>query len=71
VVPLISLHQILEGRGVYYSKDKRLVVLAKADFLDAIFDWERGANGGVDMWRFAELVVFACESEYFCYIYMI
>ena len=41
------------------------MVFAKTNSLDAIFDWERGANGGVDMWRFAELVVFARESEYF------
>ena len=43
------------------------MVFAKTNSLDAIFDWERGANGGVDMWRFAELVVFARES--FIYIY--
>jgi len=46
-------------------KDKRLVVLAEVNFFDAVFDWKKGANGGVDMWRFAELVVFARESEYF------
>jgi len=45
-------------------KDNRLVMLAKLDFFPAILDWEKGANGGVDVWCFAELVVFARESEY-------
>ena len=46
-------------------KDKRLVVLKEVHSVDVVYDWKKGANGGVDMWRFAELVVFARESEYF------
>ena len=54
VVPVIPFHQRqdLEARAKVYCsklKDKRLVVLAKTNLLDAIPDWERGANGGVDM----------------------
>jgi hypothetical protein len=44
--------------------DNRLVLLTSGNLPDVIHDWEKGANGGVDMWIFAELVVIARCSEY-------
>ena len=74
-IPMYHHRQSLEVEAEALShnnvKDKRLVMLAQMVFIDAIVDWEKGANGGVDMWRFAELVVFARESEYFAFLYML
>ena len=65
-------HLEVEVKLLSYNKvkDKRLVVLEEVHCVDAVFDWKKGANGGVDMWRFAELVVFARESEYFLFFYI-
>jgi len=44
-------------------EDNRLVLLEAKNHVDVIFDWEKGANGGVDTWMFSELVVLARDSE--------
>jgi hypothetical protein len=45
--------------------DNRLVLLEEENYDARMLDWERGANGGIDAWGFAELVVLARGSEYF------
>ena len=43
--------------------DNRLVLLRKGNCDDRVLDWEKGANGGMDSWVFAELFVLAQGSE--------
>jgi hypothetical protein len=38
--------------------------VTSVDHDDRIFDWEKGANGGINTWTFAGFVVLACDSEY-------
>jgi len=48
----------------YRVDDNRFVQLVGLTYADRILDWERGANGGMDKWKFSELVIFARGSEY-------
>lgn len=52
--------------ALYGVGDIRFVLLAGhgCAIASESLDWERGINGGVDAWIFAELVVFARRSEY-------
>ena len=43
--------------------DYRFVLLEFLNDDDFMHDWEKGANGGVDIWFFCELIVFARRSE--------
>lgn len=61
VVPSDRGRQDLDA--LYRVEDNRLVLLEELNYVDVIFDWEKGANGGVDTWMFAELVAFARASE--------
>lgn len=63
VVPLNSNRERQDLDALYRVEDNRLVLLAELNYVDVIFDWEKGANGGVDTWMFAELVAFARGSE--------
>ena len=53
-----------DSDGLYGVEDNRLVLLEAENYVDVIFDWDKGANGGVDRWMFSELVVLARDSEY-------
>ena len=37
---------------LYRVQDNRLVFLEAESYVDDIFDWEKGANGGVNTWMF-------------------
>jgi hypothetical protein len=50
--------------ALFRVDDDRLVLLKKGNYDDRMLDWERGANGDIDAWGFAELVVLARGSEY-------
>ena len=50
-------------RDLFLVDNNRLVLTVRQSYKDQIVDWERGANGGVDLWIFAERVVFARSSE--------
>jgi len=64
VVPLNG-HSAQDLDALYRVDDNRLVLLGRLNYVNSILDWEKGANGGVDTWVFAELVVLARDSESF------
>jgi len=47
---------------LYLVDDNRLVLMVGQSYSTYALDWERGANGGVDLWIFAERVAFARSS---------
>ena len=49
--------------ALFTVDDNRLVLLKKGSYDDRMLDWERGANGGIDAWGLAKLVVIARGSE--------
>ena len=59
-----SYKNLMYGRACYPLDDDRLVFMVRQIYSDYVLDWERGANGGVDLWIFAERVVFARSSEW-------
>jgi len=44
--------------------DKRFVLLKFLYHASLIHDWEKGVNGGMDVWSFCDLIVLARSSEY-------
>ena len=47
----------------YLVDDDCLVLMTAQNYTDHVVDWERGANGGVDLWIFSERIMFARSSE--------
>ena len=69
-VPQLTYISDLIQHGKYYSslqclgvEGNRLVLLEAENYVDVIFDWEKGAEGRVDTWMFSELVVLTHDSE--------
>jgi hypothetical protein len=67
--PHLSLFLLMDDpndgyRDLYGVDDNRLVLLCWESFDDVIHDWEKGANGGVDMWIFSEFIVIARGRKY-------
>jgi hypothetical protein len=54
--------------ALYRLEDNRPVLLEAESYVDVIFDWKKGANGGVDPWIFAALVVFTCDQCVVCLV---
>ncbi|KIM39523.1 hypothetical protein M413DRAFT_12116 [Hebeloma cylindrosporum] len=50
--------------ALYKVEDNRVVFLEALQYHQTIFDWEKGANGSLDSWASAELVVLARDT--FC-----
>jgi hypothetical protein len=68
VMPRYSpLLRYKDPEPLHKVEDNRLVMVENLDWLDLIHDWEKGANGGVDIWVFSELIVTARNSEYLFY----
>ena len=65
VLILVPYHSTQDLDTLYGVDDNRLILLGRLNYVDSIIDWEKGANGGVDTWVFAELVVVARDSESF------
>ena len=63
VASFVSYINLEELGDVFLVDDNRLVLMVRQSYNDQVLDWERGANGGVDLWIFAERVVFARSSE--------
>ena len=52
---MVRLNSDRERRDLdplYRVQDNRLVFLEAESYVDDIFDWEKGANGGVNTWMF-------------------
>ncbi|KIM39507.1 hypothetical protein M413DRAFT_29235 [Hebeloma cylindrosporum] len=67
VVPLSGyFHAPQSERDALHAvEDNRLVFLEPLHYVDVLFDWEKGAHGGLDSWVFAELVIVARARGYF------
>jgi len=68
--PLLKVMIVIPG-PLRYSEDAlemvdddRFVLLESLSYTYIVHDWETGANGGVDIWFFGELIAFARHSEY-------